>query len=138
MCTAVEVTLEMAQTSLESRVEALEDRVDKLESKIDTTTPSRTESDMATFLNEKAPGTHVEQVTALGYYLVHIRGEESFTISDIQEAYDRCRLPDPANMSDVLAGAEDNGWLKRTGTHGRKQLWTVTPGGDKAVEGGFD
>lgn len=129
--------MEMSETSIERRVEELEARLDRLESKFDSENPSPSESDMEAFLDEKAPGTHVEQVTALGYHLFHFGGKESFTINDIQDAYDRCRLPDPANMSDVLAGAEDKGWLKRKGTHGRKQLWTVTPAADEAVEGGF-
>lgn len=128
----------MSKTSLERRVEELEARVDDLESEIDTVPPSRSETGIETFLNSKEPGTHVEQVTTLGYYIVHIDEEDAFTINHIQEAYDQCRLPDPANMSDVLAGAEDKGWLKRKGTHGRKQLWTVTPAGDEAVEGGFE
>lgn len=123
---------------LKQRVEDLEQRVEDLEEIIAGASVTQSDSDMETFLERTTPGTHVERVTAIGYYLVHEEGETPFTIDEVKQGYEDCRIPKPANLSDVLAGAEENGWVMRQGTRGKKQLWTVTRDGDKAVESGFE
>lgn len=124
--------------SVEQRVDELEVRVAELEEEIEDGSVTRTVSDIETFVDSVSPETHVERATTFGYFLVHEEEENPFTVDLVEGLYERCRLPKPANLSDVLAGAEDRGLVTRSGTQGRKQLWTVTPDGDKAVEGGFD
>lgn len=124
-------------TELKERVERLEERVKELEDLVTGAEVMQSESDLESFLERVSPETHVERATAIGYYYVHNTDRAPFTVPDIEEGYEKCRTPKPANLSDVLAGAEERGWLMRSGTKGRTQLWTVTQNGDEAVTGGF-
>lgn len=131
--------MSMAQKAkLETRVEVLEERVDELENLVDDGVTRTPETDLESFVDETSPSTHAEQATTIGYYYVHETGRESFTVSDVKEGYEECRIPKPANMSDVFAAAEDKGWLMRTGNDGNNQLWTIAKVGDEAVSGGFE
>lgn len=122
---------------LERKVEELEARVSELEEKVSGGEVMAPESDVCEFLQMVDPMTHVERATAIGYHFLHNEGRVPFTIGDVAEAYDECRLPRPANLSDVLAGAEEKDWLIRRGTKGQKTLWSVSQEGDNAVERGF-
>jgi hypothetical protein len=123
---------------LEERVEELETRVEELEDLVGGGGIVPSESALGDFLDLVSPGTHAERATAIGFHIVHEQDAGPFTVADIEDAYVNCRLPTPANMSDVLASAEAKGWLMRAGTQGQTQLWTVTKDGDDAVNGGFE
>lgn len=123
---------------LERRVAELESRVDELEEIIGDAEIMTGGSDMESFIEQAGSGTHVERATAMGFYIVHVEEAAPFTVGDIEDAYEACRIPKPANLSDVLAGAEERGWLMRSGTRGQHQLWTITRDGDAAVESGFE
>lgn len=125
-------------SELEARVEDLEARVDALEERMEAGIIPASGSDLDSFLDEVGPATHIERATAIGYYLTHEGGWESFDVSDVEEGYIKTRVPKPANLSDVLAGAEDRKWLMRCGTKGQTQLWTITRDGDVAVQSGFE
>lgn len=121
---------------LEERVEELERRVEDLEDMLGgEIMPSQ--SELEDFLDLVSPATHVERATAIGYHIVHEQERGPFTVGDVEDAYAECRLPKPANMSDVLAGAEDKGWLIRVGKEGQTTLWNVSKDGDEVVQGGF-
>lgn len=120
------------------RIEELEKRVEELENQVAKGTITPSTSDLEEFLDTVSPATHFERAATIGFYLIHERGMESFTVGDVKEAYISCRVPKPANISDILAGAEEKGWLMRTGTEGQKQLWTITKEGDDAVNRGFE
>lgn len=124
--------------NLEQKVSQLEDRVEELEKMMSGATVMTSESDLESFLDMVSPGTHAERATAVGYYLVHEDGWNPFDVEKVENGYEECRTPKPANMSDVFASAEEKGWLMRNGSQGRKQLWTITRDGDKAVESGFE
>lgn len=127
----------MATSSeLEQRVEDLEQRVEELEELVGGTVVT-TGSDLEAHLEQVQPGTHVERAVAIGYYLMHVEGEDPFTSSDVEEAYEECRTPKPANMSDVLNGAEERGWMMNPASRGQTKLWRVTKDGDEAVQEGF-
>lgn len=125
-------------TELEQRVNDLESRLEELEEMVTGAEVLTAESDLESALSKSNPGTHVERATAIGFHLTHHEDEAPFTIGDIEQAYEEVRIPKPANLSDVLAGAEERGWLMRVGTRGKNQLWTITRDGDTAVESGFD
>lgn len=127
-----------AQMSLEERVERLEDRVAEIEDLVSGSTLTKAKTSLESHLDTVLPGTHVERATAIAYFLVHEDEENPFTVADVESGYEKCRTPKPANLSDVLNGAEERGWLMRTGMKGRNQLWTITRDGDKAVESGFE
>lgn len=122
---------------IEERVEELERRMGELEDMLEGGTIMPSESDLEGFLDLTSPNTHVERATAIGFWLVHEADEGPFTVADVERAYEDCRLRKPANLSDVLAGAEERGWLMRQGTKGQNQLWMITKDGDDAVNGGF-
>lgn len=123
---------------LEQRVSHLESRVAELEEMIGDVEILTSGSDLESFIDQAGPGTHIERATAMGFYLVHVEETAPFTVGDIEDAYEACRIPKPANLSDVLAGAEERSWLMRSGTRGQHQLWTITRDGDAAVESGFE
>lgn len=121
---------------LEERVAELEDRVDELESQLGgKIVPAQ--SELEAFLDRVGPETHVERATAIGFHLVHNRGEGPFTSGDVKEAYQECRLRKPQNMSDVLAGAHEKEWLVEAGSKGQTNLWTVARDADEVVREGF-
>ncbi|MDZ7849978.1 MAG: hypothetical protein U5K70_03915 [Halodesulfurarchaeum sp.] len=122
---------------IEERVEDLERRVGELEDMLEGGTIMPSKSDLEEFLDLTSPNTHVERATAIGFWLVHEADEGPFMVADVEDAYEDCRLRKPANMSDVLAGANDRGWLMRQGRKGQNQLWMITKEGDEAVNGGF-
>jgi hypothetical protein len=122
---------------LERRVEELEARVDELEDMVSGASVMTPESDLCEFLRVVDPATHVERATAIGFHLLHNEGKVPFTVADVEEAYEKCRIPKPANLSDVLAGAAEKDWLIRKGTKGQNALWSVSQKGDEAVNRGF-
>lgn len=125
-------------SDLEDRLTKLENRVDELEERIEAGIVPVSGSDLDSFLDEVSPATHVERSTAIGFFLTHEAGRESFDVGDVEEGYVKTRIPKPANLSDVLAGAEERGWLMRYGKEGQTQLWTITRQGDEAVQSRFE
>lgn len=124
-------------TDIEQRVKVLEMRVDELEEEMSGSSIVKSSSDVEGFLEAVSPDTHVERATTIGFYLVHEQNQSPFTVEDVERGYEIARIPKPANLSDVLAGAEEKDWVMRAGTEGQHQLWTVTQEGDAAVEKGF-
>lgn len=122
---------------MEERIEKLEARVEELEEKLGSEIVGTSQTELEGFLDTVSPETHVERATAIGFYYVHEADRAPFTVADIKEGYEECRIPKPANLSDVLAGAEEKGWLMRYGKEGQTQLWSVTKEGDSAVDRGF-
>ena len=122
---------------IKERVAELERRVEELEERLDGGAIMPSESELEERIDLVSPSTHVERATTIGFWLVHETEGGPFTIGDIESAYEECRLQKPANMSDVLAGAEEKGWLTRQGMKGQNQLWMITRDGDEAVKGGF-
>lgn len=125
-------------SELEERVADLEERVSELEEMVSGAQVMPSESDLESFIKQVDPGTHVERATAIGYYLTHEESDSApFSVSDIEEGYMACRIQKPANLSDVLSGAEERGWLVRAGKRGQHQLWQISHMGDEAVMQGF-
>lgn len=122
----------------EKKVRELEERIEELEQRMDDGAVIPSQSGLDEFIGSVSPNTHVERATAIAYYLTHEKDESPFVVGDIEQAYVECRLPQPANMSDVLAGAEENGWLMRAGSEGQYQLWNITRDGDDIVNGWFE
>jgi hypothetical protein len=121
---------------LEARVAKLENRVEELESQLDgEIMPAH--SDIEGILDKVDPSTHVERATAIGFHIVHNRGQGPFTSSEIKDAYRECRIQLPQNMSDVLANAHQRGWLIEAGKKGQVKLWNVSRDADEAVTEGF-
>lgn len=120
--------------SLQEQIHDLEERVVALEQKFDTGDVPEETSDLRAFVEEYNPSTHIERATAIGYHLEKHQGYENFTIEDIEEGYRACKTQKPSNPSDVLAGAEERGWMMRDGKEEHYQQWVLTREGEQLVE----
>ena len=120
---------------LRQEVKDLEDRVSTLEQLFEDGEQPRKTTGMRKFISEFDPANHVERALGIAYYLEHYQAHENYTVDDIEEGYRTCKMQKPANLSDVLANAEERGWLMRDGKDGRFQLWMLTQDGERLVEG---
>ena len=96
---------------LEARIVELETRLNSLEGIVHDGRASDDVTGMREFVEQQSPNSHVERALAIAYYLDQFEGQENFTSGDIKAGYRTCRVQKPANMSDVLAGLEDQGWV---------------------------
>lgn len=121
---------------VEARIEELESRVSELEDLIHDGQAGDDVTGMREFVNDVDPDTHTERALAIAYYLDQYQGQENFTSKDIEEGYRTCRVQKPANMSDVLAGLEDQGWAMEDGKDGQTRLRRLTDDGLAEIEEG--
>jgi len=113
---------------LKNRVEALEEMAEE-----DSSGISRS-MDLSTFIQEFDPNGHTERIAAIAYYREAHEGEDTFTTTDIREAYNRARFQKPANLSDAIANAENNGWVYRKENDGQEVVRQLTNAGIEMVE----
>lgn len=125
----------MTESEIKQELEDLKSRVSALEAKLEKNPDiaSRT-MDISTFVQKFNPNTHPERATAIAYYLEHYEDQENFIKSDIEESYKQCRMKLPANMSDVLAGCEEKGWVMREGKDGQTNIRKLTMNGIEMVK----
>ena len=129
----------MCSDELRQETEELKQRVETLEEKIEGDSPSISRSmDLSTFVQRFDPNSHPERIAAIAYYREAYEDEEIFTTSNIRESYERARFPKPSNISDSIAGAEDKGWVHRTGKNGQETARQLTNKGLEAVEEGIE
>lgn len=124
--------------ALKERLAQVEDRLDALERDIQSNGVTVNTGEMGEFVEDVAPTNHVERTIAIAHFLVHKADMDPFSFEEVEEGYLECRIPKPANMSDVLARAGKRGWLMKVDTEHDKQHWTITKDGEKAVSGGFE
>ncbi|ELZ96087.1 hypothetical protein C440_05340 [Haloferax mucosum ATCC BAA-1512] len=125
-------------TDFKKRLSDLEDRVSSLEGQIAGQAQPASKSEIRSFVEDWDPDTHKERAVVIGYFIEHGRGENNFTVEDITDGYRECKIQEPANMSDILAGAEKEGLAMRDGKEGRLQNWVLTADGEKFVTEGND
>jgi len=121
-------------TDVKARIEELESRVSELEKLIHDGQAGDGITGMREFVNDVDPGAHTERALAIAYYLDQYQGQENFTSTDIEEGYRTCRVQKPANMSDVLAGLEEQGWVMDDGEDGQARLRRLTTTGLAKIE----
>lgn len=120
---------------LQDEVDDLKERVSRLEALLEED-PEVAEDveDLQTFIQDFDPSTHAERAVGIGYFLEQYEGRDSFSTSDIEEGYRRCRMSLPANMSDVLNSGEENDWIMRDGQEGQTTVRKLTIDGINMVE----
>lgn len=131
----------MNDSGLREEFEDLKERVSRLEELIES---GEADSDdvveLREFVGEFDPGTYNETALAIGYHLDQHQGQDHFTREDIENGFRTARESLPANMSDVLAACESNGWMMRDGQDGQAQLRMLTGDGldqvEEVLEGG--
>lgn len=126
----------MEDETIREEIEELKERVSQLETKFEEEPNSISRSmDLSTFVQEFDPDTHPERATAIAYYFEAYEEQDTFTVKDIRDGYEKCRFKPPANMSDVLNGSEDHGWVMRKDKDGQTNVRQLTKSGIKMVEG---
>ncbi|MCK4324440.1 MAG: hypothetical protein KAW89_07925 [Armatimonadetes bacterium] len=102
---------------------------------ISTSQPSSPESP-ETLIKAVGATTFSDQALALAWYSLHVKGDGTFTSSDMGEMFKECRVPLPANMSDVLAKLEKQRVLTGVGSlEGGLKQYVVSQDGDDLIEG---
>lgn len=120
---------------LEQQIEQLRERVNDIEGLLEGN-HAIASNGMRAFVLDQDLGTHTERATAIGYFLEFEEDQDNFTSHDLEEGYRTCRLQKPSNPSDILAKAENRGWLMRDSESERTQLWRLTNDGIDFVKGG--
>jgi|GEM_PF-2017184 len=107
---------EQTRADLEAEVDELRERVERLESLVEDD-PESVEHvpDISTFVVDADPSSHPERALLVAFYLEEYEGQTTFTTNDIEDGYADARMQTPANLSDVLAGCEDKGWVLENG-----------------------
>lgn len=82
------------------------------------------------FLKGKRPDNDVARAIALGYYLTHALGKETFTAADLSRARTDAALAN-FNVSRGAANARGSGYLTTTGARGTLKITSV---GESLVE----
>lgn len=119
---------------LREQVEDIEERLTALEERFEAGDAPRKGRDLRTLVKEFEPSTHVERALVIGYHLERNEGHENFTIDEIKRGYRDAKLKEPANMSDVLGSAGEQGLMRRDGEENGLQLWMLTLDGEQRVE----
>ena len=86
------------------------------------------------FLAKVAPSTHLERVTAIAYHAYRSEGA-SITAKDIADAYTKARAKKPQNIPEVIGICIQRGYLIETEKKNGLKSWTITPTGERYIEG---
>ena len=120
---------------IRGELDALRSRVAELEKQIqDGGSAFTTASDLRSFVEATDPSSNTERALAICYYLEFHDDSKGITSRKLDERYKECRLPPPANSSDVLRRAGENGWLMRRDEEEGSTLWCVTADGQQIIE----
>lgn len=119
---------------LRSQMNQLQERVTELERRLDGDEEPEAAEGIREFVESFDPSSHTERALSIAYYLETYRDKEEFTVGDIEDGYQECRVKPASNMSDVLGRMEGRDWLLRDGTNGQTQLWRLTATALETVE----
>ena len=119
---------------LKERLEMLEERIENIEQLLDGGDSQVEDGDLRSIVDQFDPSTHLERAVVIGYHFECHEGRENFTIQNIADGYRTAKFQEPANMSDVLANAEERGLVRRDGKEENYQLWMLTREGEQMVE----
>lgn len=122
---------------LREQIENIEERLTALEERFEADETPREGHDLQALVKEYEPSTHVERALVIGYHLEQM-GNENFSINEIQHGYRDAKLKEPANMSDVLGRAGEQGMMRRDGEENGLQMWILTLEGEQMVEEGIE
>ena len=86
------------------------------------------------FLTDAGASTNVEQITALGHFVIHYEGKENFSQGELRDAFTRAREKVPKNLSRDVGVAINKGLMHEVGKSGR---YYVTNTGIQELESKF-
>lgn len=87
------------------------------------------------FFQMAAPDSHVGRFVCAAYYLLHVGQTEQFTQTDILATYGKLRIKKPQNPADTLNQCIKKVFIIDASTINGQRSWTITPTGEKYVEG---
>lgn len=126
--------------SIEERLDAIEnklaeliERVTELESESVRESTSANQPEIREYVESADPNSHVERSLLIAAFLERHEGSDGFTTNEISEGYERVRQKQPANLSDVLARAEQQDYSMEINTDGRGKRWQLTGDGEQFV-----
>ncbi len=95
----------------------------------------RVEPDVSDFIRKYGFRSFTDVVLGLAYFFLHSQGKNSFTVSEMREAYRITRRPEPANFNNLLDNLADKRLVKllsqkKEGIKG----WVISPKGEEYVE----
>lgn len=120
------------------RIEELEKRVEKLEQMLagpGVVTTKAKKMSAKEFLLTKGAQSEVQKALALGYFLEHMEGMESFNVADLESAFRSAKEKLPKNMNDAANKNVARGFLMEAETKkDSKKAWCLTSTGERHVE----
>ncbi len=120
---------------LENRIKAIEDGSSR---EPEQSVNSSSKPSIREFLIEKSPSDDVKKTIAIGYYLEHFEGLDSFNIKDLEKGFERAREKKPLNMNDKVNMAIRNGFLDEVAEKKEsRKAWHITNTGISFVESNF-
>lgn len=118
---------------LRDRLEELETRVGELEDAVTSSVKLDKNASLVEFVkNSSSASTHKERIVSIGYFLEAYEDQETFTTSDIEDAYKQLG----EKISNAAARASDavsEGWV-RISESGPPREFTITKTGAEIVE----
>lgn len=87
------------------------------------------------FLQTKKITSDTQKVVALGYFLEHVGGMESFNVADLEAAFRSAKEKVPKNMNDAVNKIIARGFLDEASEKkDSKKAWYLTSTGERYVE----
>ncbi len=126
--------------TIEQRIYELENRVTKLEipslKNVSFLTTKTKKLSAKEFLITKEAMTETKKVLALGYFLEHIEGMESFNTTDLETVFRSAKERPPKNINDAVnKNINPGGFIMEAAEKkDNKKAWTLTSTGEKHVE----
>ncbi len=118
---------------LEARMKKLEEMV--LPSAGSTSVTRHKKSSAKEFLMTKQAKTDTQKVLALGYFLEHLEGMESFNTSDLEVVFRAAKEKLPANMNDAVNKNIKRGFMDEAKERkDAKKAWYLTSTGENYLE----
>jgi hypothetical protein len=122
--------------SLEERIEKIERVVFSAEAPFDNSMLiKRKKTSAKEFLMTKNVKSDTQKVVALGYFLEHTEGMESFNVNDLEEVFRSAKEKVPGNMNDAVNKNISRGFLMEAAVKkDAKKSWCLTSTGENYIE----
>jgi hypothetical protein len=87
------------------------------------------------FLAELAVRSHTDRFVAIAYYLLHSKGQLTFSVRHLQEGYTLAREPKAKNFAAIAGQCASRGFFTETGAKlDDLKEWQITKTGEAHVE----
>lgn len=121
------------------RLSDLESRLERIEQLLTGPAVARTDKQKPMsakeFLQTKKITSDTQKTVALGYFLEHLGGMESFNVADLEVAFRSAKEKVPKNMNDAVNKNIARGFIDEASEKkDSKKAWYLTSTGERYVE----